>query len=314
MASSSLAQAPAPPHRGRLLRSEAIWFYVFISPWILGFILFAGGPILASSYLSLTHNDPVNWPPKWIGLLNYEQLIHDPLFYKSLLVTVYYVALEVPLSVVFAVIIALLLNQKIPFLSLWRTVYYLPAVTAGVAVALMWGLVFNSTFGLLNGVLYSLFGIVGPNWLLDPNIVIPTFVIMGLWQFGGPMLIYLAGIQAVPSTLFEAAEIDGANVLQKMWHVTIPSITPVIFFNLIMGIIGSFQTFTPAFILTQGGPDYASYFYVFNIYQNAFTYISNMGYADALSWILFMVMLLFTLLAFQSSHFWVHYESPNEGR
>lgn len=306
---------PVPgPRRGGLLRGEAIWFHIFILPWIVGFILFAGGPILASSYLSLTHNDPVNWPPKFIGLLNYDQLIHDPLFWKSLGVTVYYVLLEVPLSVIFAVVIALLLNQKIPLLSLWRTVYYLPAVTAGVAVALMWGLVFNPTFGLLNGTLYSLFGIVGPQWLIDPRWVIPTFVIMGLWQFGGPMLIYLAGIQAVPTTLYEAAELDGANVIQKMWHVTVPSITPVIFFNLIMGIIGSFQTFTPAFVLTQGGPDYASYFYVYNIYQNAFTYVSNMGYADALSWILFMVMLLFTLLAFQSSHFWVHYEAPNEGR
>lgn len=314
MSASSAARSGRGSPAGKLARSEEKWFYLFISPWIIGFILFTGGPILASSYLSFTHNDPVNWPPKWIGLENYAQLIHDPLFFKSLEVTVYYTALEVPLSVVIAIIIALLLNQKVPGLSIWRTIYYLPSIVAGVAVSLMWALIFQPTFGLLNATLYSVFHVIGPRWLLDTNWVIPTFVIMGLWSFGGAMLIYLAGIQGVPTTLYEAAEIDGANILQKMWHVTVPAITPVIFFNLILGIIGSFQVFTPAFVITQGGPDYASYFYVYNIYNNAFTYISNMGYADALSWILFLIMLVLTLLAFKSSEFWVHYESPNPGR
>jgi multiple sugar transport system permease protein len=297
-----------------LARAETLWFYLFITPWILGFILFTGGPILASSYLSFTHNDPVNWPPKWVGLANYDLLVHDALFWKSLQVTIYYVVLEVPSSIILAIIVSLLLNQKIPLLSLWRSIYYLPAIVPGVAVALMWGWVFEPSFGLLNGTLYSAFGVVGPKWLVQPEWVIPTFAIMGLWGFGGPMLIYLAGIQGVPTTLYEAADIDGANVFQKMLHITVPSITPVIFFNLIMGIIAAFQTFTNAYIITQGGPQYASYFYVYNIYQNAFTYISNMGYADALSWVLFIIMLCFTLLAFQSSHFWVHYEAPNEGR
>ncbi len=302
--------AVAQPRRGSLARKRAKWFYIFISPWIVGFIVFTAGPIIASAYLSLTHNDPVNWPPKWVGLANYEHMIHDPLFFKSLEVTLYYTALEVPLSVVFAVVIALLLNQTIPALSVWRTIYYLPAVTAGVAVSLMWWWVFEPTYGLLNGTLWSLFHIVGPKWLLNPYLVIPTFVVMDLWRFGGPMLIYLAGIQGVPTTLYEAADIDGANVIQKMWHVTIPSITPVIFFNLIMGIIGSFQVFTNAYIITQGGPNYASFFYVYSLYQNAFIYIGNMGYADALSWVLFVVMLLVTFVAFRSSHFWVHYEAP----
>ena len=313
MAAPSVAR-PLRAQKNKLGRAEARWFYLFILPWMIGFTVFIAFPILASSYLSFTHNDPVNWPPKWVGLANYTQLIHDKLFYKSLLVTGYYTALEVPLSIVLAIIIGLLLNQKVPFQSLWRSIYYLPAITPAVAVALMWGWIFQPSFGLLNGTLYTLFHIIGPKWLVQPELVIPTFVIMGLWQFGGAMLIYLAAIQNVPTTLYEAAKIDGANVWQQAMSVTIPSITPVIFFNLIMGIIGASQTFTPAFIITQGGPEYASYFYVFGIYQNAFTYISSMGYADALSWVFFLVMLALTFVAFKSSHFWVHYEAPGEGK
>jgi len=296
--------------RGSLSRRRAIWFYILIAPWLVGFLVFTAGPVVASALLSFTHADPVTWPPQWVGIANYVTMVHDPLFWKSLTVTLYYTVLEVPLSVVFAVIIAILLNQTIPALALWRTIYYLPAVTAGVAVSLMWWWIFNPDFGLINGTLYSLFHIIGPKWLLNPNLVIPTFVIMDLWRFGGPMLIYLAGIQGVPTTLYEAAEIDGANVLQKTWHVTLPSITPVIFFNFIMGIIASFQVFTNAYVITQGGPNYASYFYVYAIYQNAFTYVGSMGYAAALSWVLFLVMLLATYIAFRSSEFWVHYESP----
>ena len=288
-----------------------MWFYLFISPWLVGFIVFTAGPIIASLILSFTRADPVDWPPQWIGLDNYTRMLNDPLFWKSLGVTTYYTLLSVPLSVIFAVILALLLNQQIPFLSFWRTAYYLPSVTAGVAVALMWSWVFEPTFGLLNGTLYSLTGIVGPKWLLDPYLVIPTFVIMDLWRFGGPMLIYLAAIQGVPTTLYESAELDGANVIQKMWYITIPAITPVIFFNFIMGIIGSFQVFTNAYVITEGGPSYASYFYVFAIYRNAFELVGNMGYASALSWVLFVVLLFFTLLAFKSSKFWVHYEAPS---
>jgi len=312
VAAPSVAQPM--PRRGSLLRSEAIWFYIFISPWLIGFLIFTAGPILASSYLSFTHNDPVNWPPKWVGLANYELLIHDKLFYQSLKVTGEYVALEVPLSILVAIVIALLLNQDIPLLSVFRSIYYMPSIAPAVGVTLMWAWVFQPSFGLLNGTLYSVFHVVGPKWLVQPELVIPTFVIMGLWQFGGAMLIYLAAIQNVPTALYEAAKIDGANVFQQARHITIPTITPVIFFNVILGIIAASQTFTPAYILTSGGPQYASYFYVYHIYQNAFTYIANMGYADALSWVLFIVMILLTLLAFRTSHFWVHYEAPTEGR
>lgn len=277
-------------------------------------MVFTAFPILASAYLSFTHNDPVNWPPKWVGLANYDLMIHDKLFYQSLKVTAYYTAVEVPLSILVAIFIGLMLNQKVPFLSFFRTIYYLPAITPAVAVSLMFGWVFSPSFGLLNGTLYSMFHVIGPKWLVQPELVIPTFVIMGLWQFGGAMLIYLAAIQNVPTALYEAAKIDGANIWQQTMNVTIPAITPVIFFNLILGVIASSQIFTPAYIITQGGPQYASFFYVFNIYQNAFTYISNMGYADALSWVLFIVMLILTFLAFKSSHFWVHYEAPGEGK
>ena len=293
----------------RLARKEALWFYVLIAPWIAGFILFSGGPTIASAYLSFTHNDPVNWPPKWVGLTNYEVMLRDRLFWKALQVTSYYTVLSVPLSVAFATLIALLLNEKIPGQSAWRTIYYLPAVVSGVPVAIMWQWIFQPTFGLVNGTLFSLTGIQGPRWLNDPNWVIPTFVLMGLWQFGGPMLIYLAAIQGVPTQLYESAELDGANKLQQIWNITLPSISPVIFFNGVMAIIASFQVFTNAFVITQGGPNYASWFLVYMIYQNAFTYIANMGYADALSWVLFMLMLVFTYMAFRLSRYWVSYET-----
>jgi multiple sugar transport system permease protein len=307
-----VAAAPKPIRRrlGTQARREERWFYLLISPWILGFIIFLAGPILASSYLSLTFNDPIHWPPKWVGLANYDHMLHDPIFWTSLRVTFYYVIVSVPLSVVTATIVALLLNQRIPFVGLWRTIYYLPAVTSGVAVALLWQWIFQPTYGLLDGVLYDLFHIQGPQWLVDQHWSMPALIMISLWQFGGPMLIYLAAIQNVPTSLYEAAELDGAGRFQRMWRVTIPLITPVIFFNVIMNIIASFQVFTNAYIITQGGPNYSTYVYVLNIYNNAFVYIGNMGYADALSWLLFVVMLAFTLLAFKSAQFWVYYENP----
>lgn len=308
------AATPAVTHSRRSLAvREAIWFYILISPWLVGFILFTAGPILASGALSFTHNDPVNWPPKWVGLANYNLMWVDPLFWKSLTVTIYYTFISVPLSVAFATFIALLLNERLPGVSIWRTVYYLPAIVSGVPVAVMWWLLFNSQFGMINGVLWEPFGIVGPRWLSDPPWVMPAFIVMSLWSFGGPMLIYLAAIQGVPTHLYESAQLDGANIFQQIWHITIPSITPVIFFNGVMAIIASFQVFTNSFVITQGGPNYASYFFVLHIYNNAFTYIANMGYADALSWVLFTVMLIFTYLAFRSSHAWVHYETESPG-
>jgi multiple sugar transport system permease protein len=306
-----LVAQPVFRKRRRQERVEAIWFYALISPWLVGFILFNAFPSLASSYLSFTLNDPVRWPPVWVGLANYNQMIHDWLFWKSLSVTGEYIALEVPLSVLCAIVIAVLLNQKIPWLSAWRSIYYLPAITPAVGTALMWGLVFQPSFGLINGTLYSLFHISGPKWLVTPGLVMPTFVVMGLWQFGGSMLLYLAAIQNVPTALYEAARIDGAGILAEIRHVTIPALTPVIFFNLILGFVRASETFTAAFVVTGGGPQYASYFYALNIYRNAFSYFGTMGYADALTWVLFLLMLAWVGLAFKSSRFWVYYESPN---
>jgi multiple sugar transport system permease protein len=310
----AVASRISAPKRGSLATREAIWFYILIAPWIGGFLLFTAGPILASIYLSFTEADPANFPPSWIGTANYAKMFGDPLFFKSLGVTAYYTALAVPLNVILATVIALILNERIPGVSAWRTVYYLPSIVSGVPVAIMWSFIFMPTFGLLNGTIYTLFGVDGPGWLIDPRWTIPAFVLMSLWQFGGPMLIYLAGIQGVPTQLYESAEIDGATMLQQIRHITIPSITPVIFFNAIMAIIGTFQVFTPAFVITKGGPQYASWFFVYMIYQNAFTYISSMGYAAALSWVLFLVMLFFTYLAFRSARYWVFYETELGGR
>jgi len=313
-----MADVAAPPAvaaqkmaKRRRLSLEAIeerWFYVFISPWLIGFVLWTAGPMVASVILSFTRYEIV-LPPQWIGFDNFVTMFtKDPLFWKALKVTLHYTILSVPLSVVFAVLIALLLNQKLPGLSIWRTVYYLPSITSGVAVALMWSWVFHPNFGLVNSVLWMLFKIQGPKWLLDEAWVIPTFVIMGLWGFGGPMLIYLAAMQGIPTELYESAELDGANIFQKIRHITIPLITPVIFFNMVMNIIGSFQVFTNAFIITAGGPNYASYFYLLHLYSNGFQYF-RMGYASALALVLFAIIMACTYIAFRTSRYWVYYEA-----
>ena len=293
-----------------LARKEAVWFYIFISPWLLGFVLWVAGPMLASLYLSFT-NYAVVAPPEWTGLANYSKLFADPLFWQSLKVTAYFSFLSVPLSVFAAIVVALLLNQPIPLVSAWRTIYYLPSVTSGVAVALMWSWIFQPNFGLVNATLYGFFGIVGPRWLVDSNWVIPTFVIMSLWGFGAPMLIYLAAIQGIPSQLYEAAEIDGASKLRQLVSITLPLITPVIFFNLVMNVIGSFQSFTNAYIITQGGPNYASYFYIYYLFQNAFNYF-RMGFASAQAWVLFVIIITLTIVAFRTQRYWVYYESSVE--
>jgi multiple sugar transport system permease protein len=309
MSASSRAQPLARGSR-HLARAEARWFYLLVSPWIVGFVLFIAGPTIASVYLSFTHVDPANMPPVWIGLTNYTLMLHDPLVWKSLTVTGEYAALLVPSSIVVSIIFALLLNQKIPLLSVWRLVYYLPAVSPPVAVALMWALVFDPDIGLLNETLYSVFHIVGPKWLLEPPLVLPVFTVMGVWQFGGTLLLYLAAVQHIPTAMYESAKVDGANIFHEIWHITIPLLTPVILFNAIMGIIRTFETFTLAYIVTGGGPQYASYFFALNIYRNMFAYFGNMGYADALSLVLFLISLIVVGLGFRTSRHWVHYEAP----
>ncbi len=290
----------------KLARVEAINGYVFALPWFIGLIVFTAGPIVLSFVLSLTNYDLIT-PPEWAGFANYKQLFTDPLFYQSLKVTLIYALLSVPLGIVIGVLIAILMNQKVKGITIFRTIYYLPAVVSGVAVAILWQWIFNPEFGLANYLLWKMFGIQGPNWLFDENWALPALVLMSLWGVGGGMVIYLAGLQGIPTELYEAAEIDGANWWHKFWKVTIPMLTPTIFFNLIMGTIGAFQVFTQAYVMTDGGPANATLFYALYLYRNGFQYL-RMGYASALAWILFLVILAFTYLELKTSSRWVYYE------
>jgi len=293
-----------------MAKKEELYFYLFISPWIIGFLVFTAGPILASLFFSFCNYDVVT-PPNWIGLQNYKRLFSDPLFWQSLKVTSYFSLISVPLGIILSLIIALLLNQNIKGLTWFRTIYYMPSVISGVAVALLWMWIFNPEFGILNFLLWELFRIHGPAWLMSEEWVVPALIIMSFWGIGGDIVIYLAGLQGIPTELYEAAEIDGANSFNKFLNITIPMMSPVLLFTLIMGIIGSFQVFTQAYVMTRGGPHYASLFYVLYIYQNAFQFFS-MGYASALSWILFIIILALTFMIFKSSPLWVYYESTRE--
>jgi multiple sugar transport system permease protein len=292
--------------RIKMSTHEAIWGYIFLSPWILGMIFFTGGPIIASLILAFCRWDLIT-PPELVGLDNFIKIMSDPKFWKSLYNTFYYTIFAVPLGIIGSIIVALLMNQKWRSVRLLRTIYYLPSVTAGVASAIIWMWLFNPDFGLINYFLGKL-GIKGPLWLASEEWSKPALIIMSLWGVGGNMIIYLAGLQGVPSQLYEAAEIDGANLFQKFTNVTLPMLTPVIFFNLIMSIVWSFQIFTQVYVMTQGqgGPADSTLVLVLYIYQKAFKF-HQMGYASALSWILFIIILIATLIQFKFSK-WVYYE------
>ncbi len=286
--------------------AENVAGFLFISPWIIGFIVIEIGPLLAAAYLSLTNYDILS-EAKFIGLRNYDKLFfNDPLFWHSLRVTAIYSVGSVTLHIIFGVLLALMLNQNLRGMAFYRTIYYLPAVVSGVAVSYMWIWVLNKEAGIVNtGLRYV--GIEGPNWLFNMEWVLPTFVLMSLWALGGGMVLYLAALQGVPTALYEAAEIDGAGWRPRIWHVTIPMISPVIFFNFIIGIIGSFQVFTGAFIITGGGPANATLFYVLYLYRHAFENF-KMGYASALAWVLFLIIMTLTAVSFRISGRWVYYE------
>lgn len=288
--------------------------YLFISPWLIGFILFALGPTIASLYLSFCRYDLLS-SPKWTGLDNLINLFRDPLFLRSLWNTFFYSIFTVPLSLIFSLLLAMMLNIKMKGVYTLRAIYYLPALTSGVAISLLWRWIFNPQLGLFNSFL-KIFGIKGPDWLTSPDWALPAIIIMSVWcSLGGPMLIYLAGLQNIPQHLYEAAEIDGANKWRKFWNVTFPMLSPAIFFNLIMAIIGSFQVFTTVFVMTSntganiepGGPANATMVYVLNLYQTGFRYLA-MGKACAMAWILFMIILGLTLLNQYISKRWVHYD------
>lgn len=284
---------------------ESLNAWVFVAPWIIGFILFTGGPILASLVISFTNWDIVN-PPRWAGLANYATMLGDPLFFQSLKVTTLYALVAVPLQIVVGLFIALLLNTKIRLIGLYRTLFYLPAVLPIVSVAVMWRWILSRDWGLINWFL-SLFGINGPGWLSEPEWALPALILMSLWGIGAGMLIYLAGLQGIPSDLYEAAKVDGAGPWASFLFVTLPMISPVILFQLVVGLIAAFQVFAQPFIMTEGGPQNATLFYLLHLFRNAFEFF-RMGYASALSWVLFMYIAILTLLIFRFSAAWVFYE------
>jgi multiple sugar transport system permease protein len=279
--------------------------YLYISPWLLGFLIFTAFPLFSSIWISLTEWNLFS-APKFVGFANYSKLFSDPLFWQALKVTGKYVFISVPLRLIIGFSLALLLNNKIVGMGIYRTIFYLPNVTSGVAVSLLWLWIFNPEFGILNAILLKM-GIVGPAWLMSETWALPAIIIMSLWTVGGSMIIYLAGLQGIPSQLYEAVDIDGGSWLAKLRNVTIPMMTPIVFYNLIMGIIGSFQVFTDAYIMTNGGPHNATLFYVLYLYRNAFQYF-EMGYASALAWVLFLMTLGLTIVVFKSSPLWVYYE------
>lgn len=275
----------------------------FISPWLIGFSLFLAVPIGLSFYYSLC-DYPLAKPPMYIGGQNYRWLLHDPLFWRSLRNTAYYAAMALPGGMLVSLGLALLLNAKLWGQGIFRTIIFLPSLIPAVASAMLWLWIFNSKLGLLNHVLGAI-GITGPQWL-GARWAMPSLAMMSLWGVGNTVVIYLAGLQDVPTELMEAAEIDGAGRWRRLWSVTLPLLSPVIFFNLIMALIGMVQMLTIPYIMTQGGPNNATYFYTMYLYDNAFRYV-HMGYASAMAWIQLAIILALTGIAFWSSRKWVHY-------
>lgn len=293
------------PKLGGMARKEELAFYLFISPWIIGFLLFDAGAIFASFAISFT-----NWSalstPSFTGVENYTKLINDSLFYKAMGNSLYYGLGSVGLGTIVSFLLALLLNQDVKGMALFRTIFYLPSVVSGIAVAILWIMILHQDFGLINSFL-AFFGIKGPGWLVQPEWAMPSLILMSLWSAGGAMVIYLAGLQSVPTHLYEAAEIDGADTFQKFWNVTVPMMSPVILYNLIVGFIASIQGFVLVYIMTNGGPANATLVYGLYIYRTAFINF-QMGYASALAWVLLVVIIIITVIQFTVARYWVYYE------
>lgn len=290
--------------RGIRIKRRDVEGYLFLLPWLIGLVVFRLLSIVASAVISLTSWDLLN-PPRFIGLQNYQALVTDNLFWTSLFNTLYFVVGSVPLILGLALLAAFLLNRPLPGVGILRTVYYLPSVTTGVAVALLWEWMFEPTYGVIDTML-SWVHIPGPPWLGSITWAMPAIILMSTWGLGSSMVIFLAGLKGVPTHLYEAAAIDGANGWHQFWNVTIPMLTPVIFFNLIIGVIGSFQVFTQAYVMTNGGPANATLVYILYLYNQGFSWL-HMGYASALAWILFIIVLVLTTIIFRQSD-WVYYE------
>lgn len=285
--------------------------YLFISPWLIGFFAFVIGPILASLYISFTDYDMLS-PPKWVGGANYMTMFaKDSRFATALSVTFKFVFYSVPLKLVFALCLAMLFHAKRRGVTLYRSVYYVPSIIGGsVAVAVMWRQLFGNK-GAVNGAL-SWFGLEGTNWIASLDYALWTLVVLVVWQFGSPMLIFLAGLKQIPGDLYEAADVDGAGRLRRFVHITLPMLTPVIFFNLVMQMIGGFMSFTQSFLITSGGPMDRTLFYAVYLYEKGFSSF-QMGYASAMAWVMLAIVALLTALIFKSSSYWVYYESEERG-
>lgn len=298
--------SPLPAtRRSTFRRNRILWGYLFIAPAILGLILFSFGPMLFSLVMSFFDWDVVR-PPMFTGLKNYRMLVTEPLVLHSLKVTMQFTLLAVPLGNLFALGIAMMLNdRRIRFLSFFRTVFYIPTIAPAVASAILWTFMFNPMFGVLNGMLNAL-GLDSQGFIADPAQVIPCMAAMSIWSSGNAVIIYLAGLQGIPGQLYEALEVDGGNAWHQFRHVTLPLLSPIILYNVLMSMIGNLQAFTQGYLMTGGGPENASLFYVLNLYNTAFKN-SQMGFASAQAWLMFVVVGILTALSFWVSRRLVYY-------
>ena len=294
-------------------RREALTGYFFTSPWILGFLIFVIGPMIGLLWLSFHRWDLIG-DPREVGFRNYERLFRDRLFLKSMEVTIVYGLGRVPLGIFVALGTALLLNnRRIKFIGIWRTIYYMPVVLPPVAISLVWMWIYNPRYGILNSTIQQVLGLPGPRWLDDPALVLPSLMIMAVWVAAGRnMIIYLSGLQGISEELYEASSIDGAGYWRQFWRITLPLLTPVIFFNLITGMIDTFKLFTQAYVMTEGGPRNQSLFFTYYLYQKGFEQYS-MGYASAMAVVVFIIIMALTLLVFRWSKAWVFYEGELTG-
>ena len=291
--------------RSDLLRREAIQGYLFILPWFIGFLVFTAGPLIAALGFSFTDWNGFS-AMEWIGFENYIQLTRDSRFWQSLKVTLVFTIFYLTLNLIIGFALALVMNQPVRGMRIFRTIYYLPAVLSGVAVAVLWSFLFHREFGALNWLL-GFIGIKRIGWIVSESWALPSIIIMELWRVGSTIIIFLAGLQGIPPELYEAAEVDGANRRWRLWSITIPLMSPSIFFVLIVSFINSMQVFTQAYIMTRGGPNYATFFYSMNLYQTTFREL-RLGYASAQAGVLFVIIFIVTLCILWVSRYRVNYE------
>lgn len=303
---AAVRATPVQRRRLSLRAREEIIAYLLISPWIIGFLIFTFGALVFSLIISFFNTDLLS-PAKFVGLGNYQEMLFDDvLFWKSLKVTTLYTIGIVPIQVGLGLLVALLLNQKVRGIGFWRTIFYLPSVVSGVAVAMIWMWFFHPDLGLFNALLAKI-GIAGPRWLFSESWALPSLILTGVWSIGPGMLIFLAGLQSISPELYEAAKLDGATNWRLFRHITIPMLSPQILFNTVIGVIGSYQVFTASFILTDGGPNNATLTLVLYLYRRGFL-MARFGYAAAIAWALFIIIMVFTLFTMRSSRSSVFYE------